>query len=764
MNLFDARNVVFEKQSDAASFRLELPKLTLQRGRIIAIVGASGSGKSTLLNILTGLEGIQAGSILFETKDGPLAVTPDSFEHARVGRIFQQGHLISAATVAANLAMAMLPHQKVPDRATLAASLSEVDLPEELLDRRVWQLSGGQQQRVAVARALLGKPELLFADEPTSSLDPDLADDLMKCLKCWREKSSERAVLWVTHNYHQAVKYAQEALIMRARRNANGTISSIIDGEDCPRPMPATADKLHDLVSDGPDQGDEAGDDQPDTVVGPKDNPNGWPLLAGSIAAGLIFSNARGIEQSGAMALAPMVSLTSAKSDRSTFEAARKSFAEGSLLLRLVIAALLFNVIAIGWFIQQKTISRILKDPGTCHVMVAGARHLEDQNLTTGSLLQLSGRIWRKDPSLHNQKPTQEKNSSKLIQILNETPPVSDCSSDVGAWPRRDTGATLWVLEGKSCQDAYSVSQRDAQIIGMHRNEPVLSRIPTSGAGFERASDALLSSKGKSGVILSDIYISKVLKTTTEALQAKGTRLCVGSNGKRPKSMTFLGVSKSLPRDDRYFFDAVIRLTAFEKWQRIKGDLQYQKTALYFEPSRIDELENYLRPVNDDGERGEARFIFDPEALSRLSDSLTAGRVMQWLFFVVGFLTLSGTALMTAAATASLITANTKPLAMQIAIGLNPAFLREILIRHALILTPMVAITVLLIGNIAFLAAKYSGLMDEEYLSFRYSKLFFIQILSILAILIISILSVIFELRKWYKNTKIRLAVTLQSG
>ena len=176
--------------------------LAVDKGEMLAIVGASGVGKSTLLHALGGLDRVDSGSIRIEGHE--LAAMSDAalveFRNRNVGFVFQFHHLLPEFTALENVEMPMRIAREPVSEATARATalLSRVGLAERL-PHRPGMLSGGEQQRVAVARALVMKPALLLADEPTGDLDETTADSLHALL---REMHAEYGLTSViaTHN------------------------------------------------------------------------------------------------------------------------------------------------------------------------------------------------------------------------------------------------------------------------------------------------------------------------------------------------------------------------------------------------------------------------------------------------------------------------------------------------------------------------------------------------------------------------------------
>ncbi|MFC8243049.1 ABC transporter ATP-binding protein [Streptomyces chartreusis] len=177
-------------------------RLTLARGEVAAITGASGSGKSSLLYCLAGVLPPSRGRISFEGQS--LAGLDDeeisALRRERFGFVFQYGELLPELTIEENTALPLrlAGQRKRPALRAAAEVLDRLGIGE-LRERRPSQVSGGQSQRVAVARALVHKPAVVFADEPTGALDSANADAVLKeFLDLARSQGT--AVLLVTHD------------------------------------------------------------------------------------------------------------------------------------------------------------------------------------------------------------------------------------------------------------------------------------------------------------------------------------------------------------------------------------------------------------------------------------------------------------------------------------------------------------------------------------------------------------------------------------
>jgi lipoprotein-releasing system ATP-binding protein len=176
--------------------------VTIERGAMVAIVGASGVGKSTLLHLLGGLDSVDAGTVrvgdvTLNTMEGEALV---AFRNEHVGFVFQLHHLLPEFTALENAEMPMRIARRPPaERRQRAASLLQRVGLGERLQHRPGMLSGGEQQRVAIARALVMQPALLLADEPTGDLDEHTADTLHALLREMHRESGLTSVI-ATHN------------------------------------------------------------------------------------------------------------------------------------------------------------------------------------------------------------------------------------------------------------------------------------------------------------------------------------------------------------------------------------------------------------------------------------------------------------------------------------------------------------------------------------------------------------------------------------
>ncbi len=179
---------------------LENVSFSVPKGEYTAVVGESGSGKSTLLNIIGALDTPSSGKVLIDGKD---IFSMDErkltiFRRRNIGFIFQAFNLIPELTVEQNMIFPMLLDYRKPDRKYLEELLAVLNL-DGRRNHLPSQLSGGQQQRVAIGRALITRPSLILADEPTGNLDSRNSSEVIALLK-EASKKYEQTILMITHN------------------------------------------------------------------------------------------------------------------------------------------------------------------------------------------------------------------------------------------------------------------------------------------------------------------------------------------------------------------------------------------------------------------------------------------------------------------------------------------------------------------------------------------------------------------------------------
>jgi putative ABC transport system ATP-binding protein len=185
----------------------------LERGRFTAIMGPSGSGKSTLMHCLAGLDSVNRGEVyvgdtkITELSDRGLT----KLRRDQVGFVFQQFNLLPTLTAAENILLPLSIAGRKPDRQWFDTVIDTIGLRDRL-DHRPSQLSGGQQQRVACARALVARPEVIFADEPTGNLDSRSGAEVLGFLRD-SVRDFGQTIVMVTHDPN-AASYADRVVFL----------------------------------------------------------------------------------------------------------------------------------------------------------------------------------------------------------------------------------------------------------------------------------------------------------------------------------------------------------------------------------------------------------------------------------------------------------------------------------------------------------------------------------------------------------------------
>jgi putative ABC transport system ATP-binding protein len=221
-------------EGDTAVDALRDVSVEFERDRFTAIMGPSGSGKSTLLHVLAGLDRPTSGRVLIEDVDITALDDGDltKLRRDKLGFIFQFFNLLPVLTAEENVVLPLSIAGRKPDKAWLDQLLDTVGLQ----DRRTHlpsELSGGQQQRVAVARALISRPAVVFADEPTGNLDSKASEDVLQLLRRAVDEF-EQTVVMVTHAPEAAV-HADRLLTLR-------------DGQIVSDAAPGSADDVIELM------------------------------------------------------------------------------------------------------------------------------------------------------------------------------------------------------------------------------------------------------------------------------------------------------------------------------------------------------------------------------------------------------------------------------------------------------------------------------------------------------------------------------------
>ena len=235
---------------------LDAVDVDIARGRFTAVMGPSGSGKSTLMHCLAGLDSVTSGTIVL---DGDEVSSMSQrrltrLRRERIGFIFQAFNLVPTLTAAENITLPLDIARVKVDRERFDQVVQAVGIADRLTHRPA-ELSGGQVQRVACARALVGRPAVVFADEPTGNLDSRATEQVLRVLRSSVD-DFDQSVVMVTHEA-EAAAWADTVLFLR-----DGRVVAQMDEPDRDRVLEA----LHDL---GSPEGGSVGSRRPAAAQGP---------------------------------------------------------------------------------------------------------------------------------------------------------------------------------------------------------------------------------------------------------------------------------------------------------------------------------------------------------------------------------------------------------------------------------------------------------------------------------------------------------------
>ena len=192
--------------SKKTGFKIHVPKISVGQGEKVLLLGASGSGKTTLLSLICGFLNPVSGNIYLNNQriNDLTADKRDQYRSDNIGIIFQQFNLLPYASVIDNIILPLYfskirANKIINQRETALNICKSLRLPNSIKDMQASKLSVGQQQRVAVARALIGNPSLIIADEPTSSLDNDTQKNFLELM--FRQiQENKSSLLMVSHD------------------------------------------------------------------------------------------------------------------------------------------------------------------------------------------------------------------------------------------------------------------------------------------------------------------------------------------------------------------------------------------------------------------------------------------------------------------------------------------------------------------------------------------------------------------------------------
>lgn len=237
MSVLSVKNVKknYSTKSGVPSVALGGVSFEVNKGEFVGIMGPSGAGKSTLLNVISTIDTVTSGSITIGTQNicGIQEPSLSDFRRNRLGFIFQDYNLLDTLTLRENIALPLILSKKKPGQIDKLVKEVAAQLGiEKLLKKYPCEVSGGQRQRASAARAIVNKPELIMADEPTGALDSKSAKDLLQCMQELNEEQLV-TILLVTHDAFAAsfcrrILFIKDGLLYR-EISRNGTRKEFYD-------------------------------------------------------------------------------------------------------------------------------------------------------------------------------------------------------------------------------------------------------------------------------------------------------------------------------------------------------------------------------------------------------------------------------------------------------------------------------------------------------------------------------------------------------
>ena len=206
LKVCNVKKVYGSKHGGGTSTALNGVSFEIEKGEFVGIMGPSGAGKSTLLNVIATIDTVTAGQIYIGGQDISRIKEPTlyDFRRSKLGFIFQDYNLLDTLTLKDNIALPLILSKKNIKQIEDTVSSVTTDLGiETILNKYPYEVSGGQKQRASAARAIVNKPDLVIADEPTGALDSKTSRDLLQCMQRLNE-NNQVTIMLVTHDVFAA--------------------------------------------------------------------------------------------------------------------------------------------------------------------------------------------------------------------------------------------------------------------------------------------------------------------------------------------------------------------------------------------------------------------------------------------------------------------------------------------------------------------------------------------------------------------------------
>lgn len=687
---------------------ISFPALRIPRGGLVAIRGVSGVGKSTLLNLLAGLDrpdpidpGDPCRILLRFAPDGPtecvdIAAADAAIPRHRIGFMFQQGHLLSNLSVALNIALPGLVHarpmaalgRRPIDNAGIDRFMTELRLsPAEHKAKRAWQLSGGQAQRVAFARAIAHDPDIVFADEPTSSLDDENAYALICWLKRWLAEDPSRTVVWVTHDRALADEMADWLLDLErffAEEIRNNTLAPVRN--DRVRPLAELMARYR--AGDAP-AGTAAGAAE---ATGPRRRRP--PIREAGFA--MLLATSELCSRRKAMARTRQQKALSARLAHVPGSAGRRptllralpgmarAYADWRTTLTLLLSSLLLFAAIAGGLTNWRLASEALADPLSCRLELLWREGLAQRPFPRSAVAKLAERPWSGlDEAAKELAPPKD---FEFVPATCRTGPSAFGSIIEPSW---GLGAVI----GGKCQP----ERIDSRILVTPRNDPMFRKVAmyrtNAAGGLDRGRTMYENLFDRDVLPGNDLYLTldryealrdRLSKRLGAQVEIKQLCLTEGDDSASEAGRLIFdlaGIIDDLPTIGIRRANVFMPDEVHQRWiTAMRGDLRpFEKALLYFDPWDYARVDAHLQS------QGEGRFHYSADDLKRIK-----ARVLVYVatLFAIGFLCVMLASIFGSYLYNGLLhymEVNAKPLSVLIAFGVRPAILRSMVIWRAIV-------------------------------------------------------------------------------
>lgn len=212
----NVKKVYGSKFGGSSSIALNGVSFKIEKGEFVGIMGPSGAGKSTLLNVIATIDTVTSGKINLGGQEISRLREPElsDFRRSRLGFIFQDYNLLDTMTLKENIALPLILTKKNADQIERCINKVATELGiTDILKKYPYEVSGGQKQRASAARAIVNRPELILADEPTGALDSKSSRDLLQCMQRLNE-NNQATIMMVTHDAF-AASFCQRIIFIK---------------------------------------------------------------------------------------------------------------------------------------------------------------------------------------------------------------------------------------------------------------------------------------------------------------------------------------------------------------------------------------------------------------------------------------------------------------------------------------------------------------------------------------------------------------------